>query len=139
MAKRDIFLLSLTAIIAALAATCIGRELRKRFGCYDNLEQTVTGPADLDVQVIDELCDSEMELVYVTSSRSGRRVLIFSYYRTPPSPMIRREDVPPTIRWLDSTHLLVSIDVVDQVTRQRYDVEGVQVGYRIGRILYPRS
>jgi len=126
-------LFAVVLIIVALAAYAV-REVRAQFKCFDTVEQNVIGPGDLNVEVGEEVCDQDMERLYLTSRSTSDRLLIFSYDRTPASPMIRREDVPPDVTWLDADHLRISIDVVDQVASQRSRVGRVDVEYRIGRI-----
>src|SRR3954471_13317130 len=104
MATRHIVLLIILAIVAAVA-TWIGMELHWQFACSDFPEQNITGPADLDVQIVGQVCSSETELVYLANRRSGRRLLTFSYYPTSPGPIVRAEDTLPRVRWLDSHHL----------------------------------
>ena len=135
MARRHIVLLVVVLIIGALAAYAI-TEAGARFACLDSVEQTVAGPGDLSVEVGEEVCDADMERLYLTSRSTSERVLILSYYRTAASPIDRREDVPPTVTWLATDHLLISIDVVDQVVWQRSSVRGVRVEYHIGRTVY---
>ncbi len=63
--------------------------------CYRNVEQIVRGPADRDAQIVDEICDVNIEYVYVQRRGSADRQLVFSYYPMAASPTLQREDVPP--------------------------------------------
>ena len=132
MAARHIVLSLALLTLAPLAAA---RAANPQTGCYEHIEQTLTGAGDLKVEVVEQVCDADIERVYVTNRSSGR-VLIFSYYRTGVSPMMRRADLPPTITWLDADHLRIDIDVIDQVVSQRSRVGRVHVEYRIGRTIY---
>jgi hypothetical protein len=126
------------ALLTLAAAAAVGRAgFRGQERCSSQVEQTVTGLADRDVLIVDEVCDTEIERVYLQTRDSRRRWLIFSYERMGPSPMLQREDVPPTVTWLDSRHLRIDIDVVSQVFERREVVEGIHVQYRIGREMYP--
>jgi hypothetical protein len=111
--------------------------VRSRHDCFNHVEQVIRGAAGYDVQTVEEVCDVDTELIYLVPRDSEQRRLIFSYVRMGVSPMFRREDVAPTIRWLDRTHLLIEIDLVEQILERQDMVQGIHVQYRIGRVLYP--
>ena len=107
-----------------------------RDDCFRQVEQRVRGPDGYDAEIVDEVCDVEIEYVYLRARDTGERSLVFSYQRMAGSPMFQRADVPPTVRWLDRTHLLVAIDMVSSIAERHGSVNGVGIQYRIGRIAY---
>ena len=132
-----IWIILFLLLVLGAGALAAGRWWRTQTACFRNVEQIVRGPADRDAQIVDEVCDVEIEYVYLHRRRSDDRQLLFSYARMAGSPMLQREDVPPTVSWLDAGHLRIAIDVVSQVLERHETVEGIEVEYRIGREMYP--
>jgi hypothetical protein len=128
-----IFALAGLGAAAAVSST----EWRKHQGCSSHVEHTLRGPADRDVQIVEDVCDLDIEYVYLQSRDLRRRWLIFSYERMGGSPMFRREDVAPTVTWLDRRRLLIEIDVVSHIFERRAIVGGIDVQYRVGHEVYP--
>ncbi len=123
-------------LVLGAGGLAAGRWWQAQTARYRNVERIVRGPADRDAQIVDEICDVSIEYVYVQRRESADRQLVFSYYPMAASPMLQREDVPPTVTWLDAGHLRIAIDVVSQVLERHERVEGIAVQYRIGREIY---
>ena len=124
-------------VVLGAGGLAAGRWWQAQTACFRNVEQIVRGPADRDAQIVEEVCDVDIEYVYVQRRGSADRQLVFSYARMAGSPMLQREDVPPTVTWPDAGHLRIAIDVVSQVLERHETVEGIAVQYRIGREMYP--
>lgn len=134
---RRILILCALATLAGAAWTAWA--WWSRDDCFRQVEQRLRGPDAYDAEIVDEVCDADIEYVYLRERESGGRSLVLSYFRVAASPMFRRRDVPPNVGWLDRTHLLIEIDMVSEIIEQHETANGIQVQTRIGRVLYPRA
>jgi hypothetical protein len=108
--------------------------------CESHVEATVPGPGAYDAKVVEEGCDGIVgsdTMSIVLSSRVRRKdSAVFVYSRKTGDPSRSRQDVSPTVTWLDKDTVEISIDMVASIQTQLGEVDGVKVRYRVGAVEY---
>jgi hypothetical protein len=108
--------------------------------CATQVSQTVPGPGIYDIKVLEEACDgiagSDTMSVVLSSHSLAKDRAVFVYERKNADPRLSRQDVPPTVTWLDKDEVEVSIDMVSYIRTTLDQADGVKIHYSIGAVEY---
>jgi hypothetical protein len=111
--KLFLWLAALTGLYFAVNA------YERYYGCYDKLIVTAPGPGDMDAKAFQNICVSDF--IELTDRTINSRQIVFSYEYG--------DDEHIDLKWIDPTHLNVTIPEVYGVELKTVFWNGVTITY----------